>query len=84
MIFGQQDSAVRGIAPGCRGISIPIYECDPVRSPATNQAQLARAIHEALEAGAHVINVSAGQLVPSAIAEPELAAAVRAAPRPEF
>jgi hypothetical protein len=78
VIFGQHDSAVRGIAPGCRGISIPIYECDPVRSPATNQVQLARAIHEALAAGAHVINVSAGQLVPSGIAEPELAAAVRA------
>jgi len=78
VIFGQHNSAVRGIAPRCRGISIPIYDCDPVRSPATDQAQLARAIHEALAAGAHVINVSAGQLVPSGIAEPELAAAVRA------
>jgi cyanobactin maturation PatA/PatG family protease len=78
VIFASHDSPVWGIAPKCRGVSVPIYDCDPERSPSTNQRQLARAIHEALAAGAHIINVSAGQLVPHAIAEAELADAVRA------
>jgi len=78
VIFASHDSPVWGIAPKCRGLSVPIYECDPERLPSTNQHQLARAIHEALAAGAHIINVSAGQLVPDAIAEAELANAVRA------
>lgn len=78
VIFASRDGPILGIAPGCRGISIPIYDCDPERSPSTNQPQLAHAIHEALAAGAHVINVSAGQLVPDAFAEADLAEAVRA------
>jgi cyanobactin maturation PatA/PatG family protease len=78
IIFAPHNTAVPGIAPGCRGISIPIYDCEPERSPSTNQGQLARAIYEALAAGVHVINVSAGQLVPTGAAEAELAAAVRA------
>ena len=78
VIFSWHDTAVLGIAPDCRGISVPIYECDPERSPSTNQWQLARAIHEGVAAGAHIINVSAGQLVPDGIAEPELAEAVHA------
>jgi cyanobactin maturation PatA/PatG family protease len=78
VIFAPHDTPVLGIAPGCSGISIPIYDCDPERSPSTNQRQLAGAINEALAAGAHVMNVSAGQLVGSGIAEPELAEAVRA------
>ncbi len=78
VIFASHDSPVWGIAPKCSGVSVPIYDCDPERSPSTNQHQLARAIYEALAAGAHIINVSAGQLVPDAIAEAELADAVRA------
>jgi cyanobactin maturation PatA/PatG family protease len=78
VIFASPDSPVWGIAPKCRGLSVPIYECDPESAPSTNQHQLARAIHEALAAGAHIINVSAGQLVPDAIAEAELTDAVRA------
>ncbi len=78
VIFASHDSPVWGIAPRCRGVSVPIYECDPGRLPSTDQRQLARAIHEALAAGAHIVNVSAGQLVPDAIAEADLADAVRA------
>jgi cyanobactin maturation PatA/PatG family protease len=78
VIFAPHETGVFGIAPGCRGISVPIYDCDPERSPSTNQRQLARATHDALAAGAHIINVSAGQLVPAASAEPELAEAVQA------
>jgi hypothetical protein len=77
-IFAAHDTPVLGIAPGCRGVSVPIYECDPERSPSTDQRQLAAAIHEALRAGAQVINISAGQLVPATTAEPELSDAVRA------
>jgi cyanobactin maturation PatA/PatG family protease len=78
VVFAPHDTPILGIAPGCRGVSIPIYECDPERSPSTNQRRLARAIHEALAAGARVINVSAGQLVPHGSAEEELSQAVRA------
>jgi cyanobactin maturation PatA/PatG family protease len=78
VIFASHDTPVLGIAPGCRGVSVPIYECDPQRSPATDQRQLAAAIHEALGAGAQVINISAGQLVPTTTAEPELSDAIRA------
>ena len=29
VIFASHDSPVWGMAPGCRGVSIPIYDCDP-------------------------------------------------------
>ena len=77
VILAPHDSPILGIAPGCRAVSIPIYHCDPDRSPSTDQRQLAVAIHEALAAGAHLINVSAGQLVPTGTAEAELSEAVR-------
>jgi cyanobactin maturation PatA/PatG family protease len=78
VIFAGHNTSVLGVAPRCRGVSIPIYDCEPDLSPSTNQHQLAIAIREALAAGAHVINVSAGQLVSAATAEPELSEAVRA------
>ncbi|HEV8003907.1 MAG TPA: PatA/PatG family cyanobactin maturation protease [Planctomycetaceae bacterium] len=78
VIFAHHDTHVPGIAPACRGTSIPIYDCNPETSPSTDQRELAIAIHEALAAGAHIINVSAGQLVTTGAAEPELTAAVGA------
>jgi hypothetical protein len=77
VILAPHHSSVLGIAPGCRAVSIPIYDCNPDRSPSTDQRQLAVAIHEALAAGAHLINVSAGQLVPTGTADAELSEAVR-------
>jgi cyanobactin maturation PatA/PatG family protease len=78
VLLAPHDTSVWGIASSCRAVSIPIYDCYPGHLPSTNQRQLATAIQEALVAGAHVINVSAGESVPTGAAEPELAEAVRA------
>src|SRR4051794_3653255 len=66
VIFGQSDGPVFGVAPGCRGISVPVFSG---RHPRTSQLDLARGIERAVAAGAHVINVSCGQLSPSGEAE---------------
>lgn len=63
LIFGQPGSPVRGLAPRCRGLLIPIFSCDE----ASGQLQpahartLAQAIRQAAEAGADIINISGGQ-----------------------
>jgi len=59
IIFGQPDSPVEGIAPHCRGLLIPVFADDRLR---LSQLDLARAIEQAVNAGANIINVSAGQL----------------------
>ena len=59
IIFGQPDSPVPGIAPHCRGLIIPVFADDRLR---LSQLDLARAIEQAVNAGANIINVSAGQL----------------------
>lgn len=66
IIFGQQGSTVSGIAPGCRGLIVPIFRDGAEGSLAPcSQIDLARAITQAVEQGAHVINISGGQLAPS-------------------
>ena len=75
---GGASDGVTGIAPLCRGLSVPIFECDPGRRPSTHQQRLAGAICEALCAGAQVINVSAGESVRQRTAHPDLIEAVRA------
>nr|QGA72587.1 MusA [Desmonostoc sp. PCC 7906] len=59
VIFGQHGSPVEGIAPRCKGLSIPIFS-DKGRS--LSQLDLARAIEQAVNSGAHIINLSGGQL----------------------
>jgi hypothetical protein len=61
IIFGQAGSGVEGIAPACTGIIVPIFSSlgDTV---ACSQMELARAILLAMEHGAHIINISGGQL----------------------
>lgn len=77
IIFGQHDDGpIRGIAPRCRGLVIPIYEVDEA-GVACSQADLALAIREAIRRGAHIINVSGGELSPGGAATPELRAAIR-------
>lgn len=73
VIFGQSTGPVFGVAPGCRGISVPVFTG---RHPRTSQLDLARGIERAVAAGAHVINVSCGQLSPSGEAEDILARAI--------
>jgi subtilisin family serine protease len=74
-IFGQTGCMVRGIAPRCSGLIVPIFS-DETRGPAS-QLELARAIIQAVEAGADVINISGGELSNSGSADSNLASAVR-------
>jgi cyanobactin maturation PatA/PatG family protease len=75
MIFGQPGSPVRGIAPSCRGFIAPVFS-DNNPGPAS-QLDLARAINQAIGQGAHVINISGGELSETGEADPMLVNAVR-------
>src|SRR5439155_26143086 len=78
VIFGQGNGSVRGIAPNCRGLVVPVFKDGPDGSiGACSQLDLARAIGQAVEHGAHVINISGGQLDTSGTAHPLLAGVVR-------
>jgi PatG C-terminal/Subtilase family/PatG Domain len=74
IVFAQHHlTPVKGIAPLCRGIVIPIFHSADGRC---SQKDLAEAIDRAVAAGAHVINISAGELSLSGTAHPTLAEAV--------
>ena len=75
VIFGQPGSPVSGIAPGCRGLILPVFS--DRRKDSLSQLDLARQINQAIEKGAHVINISGGQLAEAIEAEPILAKAVQ-------
>lgn len=77
VIFGRHDGPVHGIAPCCRGVIVPIFESaagDELR--ACSQLDLARALGQAVQDGARVINVSGGEFAPAGTAHPILADAV--------
>ncbi len=74
VIFGQPGSAVRGLAPRCSGLLAPVFADDRQR---LSQLDLARAIEQAVQAGAQVINVSGGQLTDFGETEDLLERAVR-------
>jgi cyanobactin maturation PatA/PatG family protease len=59
VIFGQHGSSVEGIAPKCKGLIIPVF-CDKKRK--LSQLDLARGIEQAVQSGAHIINISGGQI----------------------
>jgi len=78
IIFGQQGSSVQGIAPNCRGLILPIFSSGKRDHIAPcSQIDLARAITQAVQAGANVINISGGQLTASPESDQLLANAVR-------
>jgi cyanobactin maturation PatA/PatG family protease len=78
IIFGQHGGSVPGIAPRCRGVVIPIFESiDASSFQSCSQLDLARALTEAVLAGANVINVSGGQFSPAGTAHPFLTDVVR-------
>lgn len=78
VIFGQPGSAVQGIAPHCRGVLLPVYADGRDGSAIScSQVDLARAITQAVAAGANVINISGGEITPSGAATPLLDKAVR-------
>jgi hypothetical protein len=67
LIFGQPGSAVEGIAPGVRGLIVPVFQDDGLR---LSQLDLARAIEVAVREGADIISVSGGERTPTG--EPDL------------
>jgi hypothetical protein len=73
LIFGQHSSPVKGVAPNCSGMILPIF--DDVGS--TSQVQLAYRINQAIEAKASIINISAGQLSESGVPHPLLESALQ-------
>ncbi len=78
IIFGQPGSAVEGLAPRCRGVVIPVYgETAAGELRSCSQEDLARAVSLALEAGAHLINISGGELIRVGDADPFLEQVVR-------
>ncbi|MFB2923771.1 S8 family peptidase [Aerosakkonema funiforme] len=66
VIFGQPGSPVMGIAPKCKGLIVPVFHDDRLN---LSQLDLARAIEQAVNAGAHIINISGGQLTDEGEAE---------------
>ncbi len=74
VIFGQPGGPVPGVAPACRGLTVPSFSDHRRR---TSQLEIARGIELAAASGAHVINVSGGQLSPEGYAQDPLARAVR-------
>jgi cyanobactin maturation PatA/PatG family protease len=73
IIFGQSGSSIPGIAPRCKGLVVPVFS-DVGRR--LTQLDLARAIERAVTAGAHIINISGGQLTDEGEAEVWLRRAV--------
>lgn len=63
IIMGQHQHGIYGIAPNVSGTVIPIFFEDEkgVILPAS-QLDLARAIDQAIDLGAHIINISGGEL----------------------
>lgn len=80
LIFAQHgEGPLRGVAPRCRGIVIPVFSDEPNREGAVlpcSQTDLARAIEAAVGYGARVINISAGQPGSAGTAEARLRSAV--------
>ena len=78
IIFGQHDGPMSGIAPDCQGLLVPIYH-NNIRGelPICSQARLATAVNRAAQAGANIINISAGQFSPYLAIDPSLEQAIR-------
>ncbi|NCR53359.1 MAG: PatA/PatG family cyanobactin maturation protease [Microcystis aeruginosa L211-07] len=73
LIFGQPKTEIEGIAPNCRGLLVPVFGDDNRK---LSQLDLARAIEQAAEKGAKVINISGGALTDMGEAEDWLIRAV--------
>lgn len=77
IILGQHHSAIQGIAPLCQGLIIPIYPSNNDDKRICSQLDLARAINQAIAYGAHIINISGGELGVYGSADPILAKAIQ-------
>ncbi|MER2514669.1 MAG: PatA/PatG family cyanobactin maturation protease [Nitrosomonas ureae] len=80
IIFGQHTGPIKGIAPHCRALIVPIFSDgnDGRSLTACSQLDLARAISQAIQQGAQIINISGGEFTPSGTAHPLLAKVVQA------
>lgn len=74
VIFGRANGPVPRLVPGCRGLIVPIFFDEKGH---LSQLDLARAIDQAVEGGAHVIHGSGGRRVPTSVAEDLLDRAIR-------
>ena len=64
LLFGRPSGPVEGITPLCQGLIVPVFPQDPAAGLLPcSQDRLALGIQQALDWGAHVINVSGGELV---------------------
>ncbi len=78
VIFGSHHGPVKGIAPNCRGLIVPIFRYGANGAlESCSQERLAKAIRTAVRYGANVINISGGQFSSRGEASPELLAAIR-------
>lgn len=78
IVFGRPDSGALGLAAGCRGLVVPIFQDS---SGHLSQLDLARAIERAMLGGANVINISGGELVELGEPDPLLARTVESCER---
>ena len=79
LIFGQHNEAMEGVAPGCSGLIIPIFEDENDRIRACSELDLARAIGMAVQNRVQIINVSGGKFSDSGLAHPILENALQLA-----
>lgn len=78
LLFGQPGSPVAGLVPRCRGLILPVFRESPDgRVSRVPQLDLARAVEQAVEAGAYVINISGGERSTDGRAEAMLERALR-------
>lgn len=79
IIFGQHHSAIKGLAPGCKGIVIPVFRSreGDGDSISCSQLDLARAIQTADQHGANIINISGGEFSSSGKSEVILAETIQ-------
>jgi subtilisin family serine protease len=80
LIFGQPNSPVPGVAPKCTGLIVPVFR--DYQEGHLPQLDLARAIEQAVQHGAHVISVSGGERSPNGQADAMLERALRLCGRP--
>jgi subtilisin family serine protease len=74
--FGRHDGTVLGLAPGCRGLIVPTVSDEEGK---LSQLDRSRAIDQAVEAGANIINVGGGQKVADGQADDLLVRAIQQA-----
>lgn len=77
IIFGRHGSSVWGAAPQCSGLIIPIFGNNAGEARTCSQLDLARAIDLAVVNGAHIINISGGQLIDAGAIDPLLEQAIQ-------